>query len=300
MKERLKKARWQTTPSTSGSATASMEMSLPVQSTPTLPTSRLSPQAVRVTASAAVMARAAKRFIGVSQCCGPQMAPPLPRRKTSAGVFTQIAFEQADQQGKRDGHGEIEESHDIVGFEEQEGPRGIDLAELSDVLDPKGRNQRRILDHRNEVIGQRRQDRAQGLGEGNEPEALPAGQAERTGGFELAPIDRFDAGAENLGDEGGVTDRQRHDGPPDEIELADGHHGIEGLQQPVHRTHHGGRADKGDVEQEDQYRNAPDDLDIEGGQLAQQAVARGARQGDQQPDQGGNEEGDESNPDGGE
>src|SRR3546814_501177 len=187
-----------------------MAMSLPVQSTPTEPTSRLSPQAARVTATAAVMAMAARRFMGGLPGCGerwvvPRLAaraiaslplegrdrgwgvgacetsmpdetstpPPqlcqgpagqatLPSPQgggwaralnpaSSVALLLQIPLQQAHQQGERNGHGEVEEGHDIVGFEEQECAVGIHLAEMGNVLHAQRRDQRGMCDPRDEV-----------------------------------------------------------------------------------------------------------------------------------------------------
>ena len=67
-------------------------------------------------------------------------------------VARHVMFEPAHHQRQRDGHDEIEEGDDIVGLEELEGARGIDLAELGDVLDAERRDQRRILDHGDEIV----------------------------------------------------------------------------------------------------------------------------------------------------
>src|SRR5690606_35974945 len=187
MKERLKKARWHTTPSTSGSATASMEISLPVQSTPTLPTSADLPQAARARAAKAPSARRTKAYMGrLRSVVGL-------RNGTAAGFAQGIAagsapglavhgpLQPAHQQRQRDGHGQVEEGDDVVGFEEQEAAGRRQLAQLGDVLHPQRRDQRRILDHGDEIIAQGRQDGAQRLREDDETEARPARQAQRAG-----------------------------------------------------------------------------------------------------------------------
>src|SRR5690606_25066706 len=106
--------------------------SLPVQSTPTLPTSLRLPQAASETAARATTARRAMgcmRSSDVSRqtwarqeqharpgCVAlgsyPKALPPHPR--------VHDPFQPAHQQRERDGHGEIEEGDDSVGLEEQE------------------------------------------------------------------------------------------------------------------------------------------------------------------------------------
>ena len=206
-----------------------------------------------------------------------------------------------DEERQADGHDEVEVGDDVVGLEEAEGRGGVDLAELGDVLDAQRRDQGRILDHGDEVVAERRQHGPHRLGENDEAHDLPALEAEGGGRLDLTDRNRLDAGAEDLGDEGRVAHRQRDDRPPGHVEVADAH-----LGKPARRDRRGKNGiperddlrgtDEGDVEKQDQDGNAADDLDVEGGDLAQQPAARQAAEGDDEAERRRQREGDERHP----
>src|SRR5690606_40877373 len=107
----------------SGSASASMAMSLPVQSTPTEATCPASPQLTRTSAVPAAAARRVKRHMVISLVLADRWLP-APACSRLAGLPMQITLQQPNQQRQRDRHGEIKERHDVVGLEEQETGRG--------------------------------------------------------------------------------------------------------------------------------------------------------------------------------
>ena len=210
-------------------------------------------------------------------------------------------LDEAHDERQRNGHGEIEEGDDVVGFEELEGAGRIDLAELGDVLHAERRDQRRILDHRDEVVAERRQDDAEGLRPDDVERDVALRQAEGDGRLDLAARHRLDAGAEDLGEKGRVAHREGDDGAPGEVEIAHGEgrheaHMLERGGEPVGRDDDGRGADEGDVEQEDEDRDAADQLGVEGRELHQHGLARGAHQRDGEPEQHGEDEGDEGDP----
>lgn len=138
-------------------------------------------------------------------------------------------------------------------------------------------------------------------GKGDEPERVPARHSQRIGGLALPAIDGLDAGPEDLGQKGGVTERQRHDGAPGEIEVAHGQRRhpflVDGRgQQPVGALDHGWGPHEGDVEEHHQQRNSANDLDIERGHLPQHPKARRPRHGHDKADEGGEDKGDRRDP----
>lgn len=93
-------------------------------------------------------------------------------------------------------------------------------------------------------------------------------------------------------------------GPPGEVEIARAHRRQPARVDqrgdgPVDHFHCPGGPDKGDVEEEDQDGDAAHEFGVKDGSLAQKIEARGAGQGNQKPENAGEEKGYESDPDGG-
>ena len=128
---------------------------------------------------------------------------------------------------------------------------------------PSDRDQRAVLDHRDEVVAERRQDGADRLRHHHEAEALPGGEAEGLRSLDLAGVDGLDAGAEDL------RRRRRHSRA---VSAMIARHISETSRvcaaSPIGRAAFqpatsAGAADEGDVEEQHQHRDAADDLDVE-------------------------------------
>ncbi|TXT53537.1 MAG: hypothetical protein BAJATHORv1_170007 [Candidatus Thorarchaeota archaeon] len=139
---------------------------------------------------------------------------------------------------------------------------------------------------------------------------LGVGHAQRASSLHLAPGDRLDAGAEDLGLEGAVAEGQpghrshRHINIPDldigqhapDPPQADGHEDTG--SEPHDRFQDHGGDDKCEVDQQHQERNSAHDLHVEGGEGVEDDVPRDPTQPGDQTQYQGHGKGDDADHDG--
>src|SRR5918996_5569034 len=121
------------------------------------------------------------------------------------------------------------------------GPRGLDRAQ--------DRHERGVLLEADEVVEQRRDHPADGLGEHDETQGLPARETKRARRRDLALVDRIDAGAVDLRDVGRVHEHHRYDA------VGDG--GLVGEEPEFQR----GEAEPDQVQHKDQ-RHTAEQIDV--------------------------------------
>ena len=128
-------------------------------------------------------------------------------------------LEPAQQDRQADRHGQVDQRHHVVGLEIAEVPRRRDLAQLRDVATrPAPRRGSKSFTIATKSLPERRQDRPERLRKDDVAKPLPAVQAKRLRRLDLALVDRLQARAEDLGQEGGIGDGQRDDRAPDQRE----------------------------------------------------------------------------------
>ena len=105
-------------------------------------------------------------------------------------------------------HGKEEKSDkgDRLGI--AEGFRAHDLCRLHEFENRNGRQQRRFLEKRHEIIAKCRNDGRNGLRNDDVPERCPRAEIERNRCFPLAAVNIVETGPVNLRAIGGVVDTQ--------------------------------------------------------------------------------------------
>lgn len=126
------------------------------------------------------------------------------------------------------------------------------------------------------------------------PEPRPAAKAKGLGGLNLPGANGQKPGAENLRDEGRVGHDQGKDSPPQKREVP-GPQGGEPkrLKKPVQGGDDSRGEDKGDVKQQNQNRNPPDNLDVKAGGLAKDKGPGQQADSEAKPKKGGEGERDQ-------
>ena len=95
-------------------------------------------------------------------------------------------FEPARQRGERQRHREIQHRADRAGNHPAAEVGREDLRLLRQLDDREHRDERRVLEQRDEVVGHRRQRQAERLRPAHQPQHLPFAEAERARGLELS------------------------------------------------------------------------------------------------------------------
>src|SRR5260221_4491173 len=110
---------------------------------------------------------------------------------TGAAIFTPARFQPFHAQRKQNGHAQIDKSQRVIRFWITKRGGGIQPRLLCDVGHAQDRDQRRILEHGDKVVAQRRQDAPDGLRQDHVAHGLEIAHAQAARGFHLPAADRL-------------------------------------------------------------------------------------------------------------
>src|SRR5215210_200229 len=121
------------------------------------------------------------------------------------------ALEPALTEGEQDCHGPVDECRNQERLHRLERGAPGGLRPPQELLDGDRGDERRVLEHRHEVVADRRRHDPEGLGDDDPAERRAVAHPERLRGLGLAVRDGLDAGPEDLGHVRAVVQTQRDD-----------------------------------------------------------------------------------------
>ena len=145
------------------------------------------------------------RLLGQGDRCGTGVLP-LVAVVAAVGLaaLAQALVDRVDDVRQRDGDGEVEEAREhqrglVAGVRRGILPDPEQLALVGE--EPQEVDERGLLDERDELVHQGREDATHALRDHDESHRLAVREAERARGLGLARIDALDAGAEDFSEE---------------------------------------------------------------------------------------------------
>src|SRR4029077_11000080 len=187
--------------------------------------------------------------------------------------MARLLLEMPNQQDERDAHGEIHQSHQRKDTGVLEGRGGDQLALEREFGHRDGRGLRGILQQHDHDISVRRQHDAYRLWQDHATHGEPPTHADRLRGLDLALVDGLDAGAKVLRLIRRISEAEAENGR------------LQRGQRDAEVGHH-----KVEIEQQDDNRDAADQIYQAGTQSGESAHTGDAQQRPNQPENGGQDQ----------